>query len=239
MTVESGAFATPDFFGVLGIQPPLGRVFTPQEAAGYQKAALISAAFHQRKFGGSRGVLGRTLILNGAVYTIAGVLPVSFQLPALWEGLDQKKPEVWLPLNVNVKESEEAERNNFVFARLRSGVTLDRARSEMNVIGKRLSRQFAKINEGFSVNVSPLINEDVGPAMHRGAVILQFAVGFVLLIACANVANLLLTRAAAREREMAVRMAIGATRTHIVRQVLIESLQLAALGGGVGIFIAV
>jgi putative ABC transport system permease protein len=235
----TGAMATPDFFAVLGIQPTLGRAFTAQEASGDQRVAILSAAFHKRRFGGSRGVLGQTLTLNGAVYTIAGVLPSSFQLPALWEGLDQKKPDVWLPLNVNVKEKEEGKKNNFVFARLRRGVTLDQARSEMSVIGKRLESQFAAINKGFSVNVSPLINEDVGPAMHRGAVILQFAVGFVLLIACANVANLLLTRAAAREKEVAVRMALGATRGDILRQVLIESMLLGGLGGAVGIFVGV
>jgi putative ABC transport system permease protein len=228
----STAVATPDFFAVLGVQPTLGRAFTDREASGDQRVAVLSAAFHKRRFGGSREVLGQTLTLNGAVYTIAGVLPAPFQLPALWEGLDLKKPDVWLPLNVNVKEKEEGNKTNFVFARLRPGVVLDRARSEMNVIGKRLESRFAEINEGFGINVSPLINEDVGPAMHRGAVILQFAVGFVLLIACANVANLLLTRAAAR-------MALGATRGDIVRQVLIESLLLGGLGGGVGILIGV
>ena len=232
------AFATTDFFAVLGIQPQLGRAFTPQEASGNNRVAILTAAFHKRRFGSSRDILGRAVTLNGAVYTIAGVLPASFQLPALWEGLDQKKPDVWLPLNVNVKESEESHRNNFVFARLRPGATLDQARSEMNVIGGRLTKRFADINKNFSVNVSPLIEEDVGPAMHRGAVILQVAVGFVLLIACANVANLLLTRAASREKEVAVRMAIGATRRQILRQVLIESLLLGGLGGGVGVFIA-
>src|SRR5216684_1260573 len=112
------AVATPDFFAVLGIQPTLGRAFTLQEASGDQRV-ILSAAFHKRRFGGSREVLGQTLTLNGAVHTIAGVMPASFQLPALWEGLDQKKPDVWLPLNVNVKESQEASKINFVFARLR------------------------------------------------------------------------------------------------------------------------
>jgi putative ABC transport system permease protein len=234
----AAAFATPDFFAVLGIQPQLGRGFTSEEAlSGNNRVAIVSAAFQQKKFGGSRAALGRTLTLNGAVYTIVGALPASFQLPALWQGLDRKKMDVWLPLNVNVKESEN-DRSNFVFARLKPGVTIEQARSEMNVIGSRLEKQFAELNKTFGVNVFPLITEDVGPAMHRGAVVLQFAVGFVLLIACANVANLLLTRAAARDKEVAVRMAIGATRAHIVRQVLIESVLLGGLGGGVGIVIA-
>src|SRR5258708_14386223 len=113
----TASFATPDFFAVLGIQPQLGRAFTPQEASGNNRVAILTAAFHKRRFGGSRDILGRAVTLNGAVYTIAGVLPASFQLPALWEGLDRKKPDVWLPLNVNAKASEELGRVNFVFAR--------------------------------------------------------------------------------------------------------------------------
>ena len=232
----SAALATPGFFDVFGVRTRLGRSFTTEDGS---RVAVLTAAFHKRRFGGSTDVLGRTLALNGAVYTVVGVLPESFHLPALWEGLDVKKPEVWLPLDVaKMSEDDAQSRVNFVFARLKQGVTLEQARSEMNVIARRLEQQFPKLNKSFGVNLFPLVREDVGPQMQRGTLILQFAVAFVLLIACANVANLLLTRAAAREKEIAVRMALGARRGDIVRQVLIESGLLGGVGGLTGILVA-
>ena len=234
----SGAVATTDFFSVLRVQPRFGRGFAAGEGTpGKNHVVILGPAYHQRRFGGTASAIGRTPTLNGVVFTIIGAMPPDFHLPALWEGLDRKNPDVWLPLNETAKNEEAANRICFTFARLRPGVSVEQARSEMQVIGKRLEQAYPEMNTNFSVSVFPLLREDVGPAMHRGAVILQFAVAFVLLIACANIANLLLTRAAAREKEMAVRLALGASRGAIIRQVLVESLLLGAMAGVAGVVI--
>src|SRR5205823_8015988 len=154
--------------------------------------------------------------------TLVGVLPAEFHLPAFWEGLDQEKPEVWMPLNTSHKQDEKVlrEQGNYVFGRLRPGVTLEQARAEMTVINARMLQQDPEFDPGQSVNIFPLRVEDVGPQLHRNVLVLQLAVAFVLLIACANIANLLLTRAAARDRELAIRIALGAARGRIIRQML-------------------
>ena len=151
--------------------------------------------------------------------------------------MDHKKPDLWAPLNTSPNQSKDALNSmaNFVFARLRAGVTLEQARAEMKVIGARMVEQHPEQDPASSISVFPLRVEDVSPALHRNVLILQFAVGFVLLIACANIANLLLTRIAGRERELAVRIALGAGRRVILFQMLAESLVLSLAGGIAGL----
>jgi predicted permease len=226
----------PGFFGLLGIRPAIGRAFTDGDAKA-DRAILLSAGAYRRRFGGDTNLAGKTVRVNGVERSIVGVLPDGFELPAMWEGFDQRKPDVWLPFDPGSLNSEQQlwGRNYFVYGRLRPGATLAEARTEMDVIGKRLQSAFPEQNKGFGVNVFSLATEDVGPDLRRSIYVLQVAVGFVLLIACANVANLLLARAVAREREIAIRLALGASRGQIVRLMLTESLLLGAMGGVLGI----
>ncbi len=185
-------------------------------------------------------MLDKALLLNGVTYKIVGVLPRDFRLMATYGGFDQKKPELWVPLDESTNQPAPVlqSRNNYVLGRLKPGVSLEQARAEMNVIGKRLEQKDPGLNEGFGVNIFNLREEDVGSEFQLWLLVLQSAVGFVLLIACANIANLLLARAAGREKEIAVRMALGAGRGRIIRQVLAESLVLSLLGGLAGLLLA-
>jgi putative ABC transport system permease protein len=231
---------TSDFIPLLGRTSLLGRLFLPEEAvAGKDRVALVSYAFFQRRFGGDPHTVGRIIALNGASYTVIGVLPPDFHLPALFQGLDVRRPDVWLPQSETFDADHETDRVNYVIARLRDGVSTRQARAEMVVIARGLEREYPKLDTGFSASLFPLSVEDVSPATGRTVLALQVAVVFVLLIACANVANLLLARAAGRGREMAIRAAMGATRGRLIRQSLAESVLLGATGGLLGILLAI
>ena len=231
---------TPDFIPLLGRTAWRGRLFLPQEAApGKDQVALVSYAFFQRRFGADPQTVGRNIALNGKSYTVIGVLPADFHLPALFQGMDVRRPDVWLPLSETFDAASEGNRVNYVIARLRDGVPVRQARAEMAVIARGLEQQYPKLDTGFSASVFPLAVEDVSPATGRTVLALQVAVAFVLLIACANVANLLLARAAGRGREMAIRAAMGATRGRLMRQALGESVLLSAAGGALGLLLAV
>lgn len=231
---------TPDFIPLLGRTALRGRLFLPEEAvAGRDRVALLSYAFFQRRFSGDPQILGRTVALSGKSYTVVGVLPPDFHLPALFQGFDVRRPDLWLPMGETFDAASEGSRINYVVARLRDGVSLQQARAEMVVIARGLEQQYPKLNTGFSAGLFPLSVEDVSPATGRTVLALQVAVGFVLLIACANVANLLLARSAGRGREMAIRAAMGATRGRLMRQALGESLVLSAAGGLLGLLLAV
>ncbi len=226
-----------DFFPLLGVRPRLGRNFTTDEMQpGKERVAIISDDLYRSRFQSDPRILGKPLRFDGFDYEIVGVLPPDFALPAMGEGFDRKKPKVWVPLPVDLAKQDE--RSYFAYGRLKRGVNLEQARAEMKVIGKRLETADPDLNTGFSINVFSVKEEDVSPSIRRSLFMLQVAVAFVLLIACANVANLLLARAVGREKEIAIRVALGAGRLRIVRQVMSESLLLSGIGGAAGLLLS-
>jgi putative ABC transport system permease protein len=228
-----------NFFPTLGAAPRLGRGFTEDEMQpGRGRVAILSDEMYRTRFHSDPRVLGKSVRADGVDYQIIGVLPPRFALPAMWEGFDQLDPQLWVPVNLGASDAERQLRLYYTYGRLRPGATLERARAEMAVIAKGLEQADPKLNTDCGVNVFPLDVEDVSPALRRSLMVLQVAVAFVLLIACANVANLLLTRAVGREREIAIRVALGAGRFRVIRQVLTESLLLGALGGAAGLLLA-
>ncbi len=232
---------SPGFFDVLGVRGLLGRTFAARESEpGSDRVAVLSDSLYQRRFGGNPKIVGQTIVMNGANYTVIGVLPRQFHLPSLRGGMEEFKPEVWVPADVDPKRNEPhlTDRRLYVFARLKPGVPIERARADMTLIASRLEQKYPQLDRTWRSTVFPLSAEDMGDDMRRTLLVLECAVAFVLLIACANVINLQLTRAAAREKEMAVRVALGASRWRMARQMLGESLLLSALGGGAGILLA-
>jgi predicted permease len=232
---------SPGFFDVLGVQGVLGRTFTAQESEpGKNRVVVLSNSLFERRFGRNPKIVGQTIAMNGANYTVVGVLPRQFHLPSLRGGMEEFKPEVWVPADVDLKRNEPhlTDRRLYTFARLKPGVPIERARADMTLIARRLEEKYPQLDRTWRSSVFPLAAEDMGADMHRTLLVLECAVAFVLLIACANVINLQLTRAAAREKEMAIRVALGAGRWRMARQMLGESLLLSALGGGAGILLA-
>ncbi|HTQ53674.1 MAG TPA: ABC transporter permease [Bryobacteraceae bacterium] len=232
---------SPGFFDLVGARGLLGRAFTPQESEpGRNDVVVLSDGIYRRRFGGSPGILGQRIMINGAPHTVIGVLPRSFHLPSFRAGSEEFKPEVWLPADIDPARNQASidERRLYTLGRLKAGVSLARARADMAVIGKRLEEKYPKLDRTWATSVFPLSIENLGEDMRRTLLVLQCAVVFVLLIACANVINLQLSRAASREKEMAVRTALGAGRWRVVRQVLVESLLLSALGGLAGVLLA-
>jgi putative ABC transport system permease protein len=234
------AAASTNFFSLLAIQPHLGRLFRPdEEQRGRDLVAVLADRYFEQRFGRDPSCIGKTIVLDGAGYTVIGVLPPEFHLPATWEGQEQLKPEVWVPLSRLWRIPDyDIRRQLLVMARLKPGVTLAAARTEMAGISERLAKANPKLNEGWTSSVFPFSTEDTSPALHRALYALLGAVAFVLLLACANLANLTLARATHRTRDVAVRLALGAERRHVITHLLAESILIAMAGAAVGLLLA-
>jgi putative ABC transport system permease protein len=216
---------------LLGVHPQLGRGFLPEEdQPGRDTVAILSHELWQRHFGGDRGIIGHALNLDGVTYSVIGVMPQGFHL--------LQETDLWVPLGISATNRPRPQSHYLdVYARLKPGTSRVQAQGEMDRIAHLLETETPDSNRGWSVHVKPLREQFVGD-VRRSVIVLMAAVGFVLLIACANVANLLLTRSAELANQLALRSALGADRRRIVQQVLSESVLLSLLGALLGLFLA-
>src|SRR6266436_5559222 len=219
-----------DFFRVLGTKPLVGRSFLPEESKpGGTPAAVVSYGFWQRLLGGKTDLTGTTLRLMDQTVTVVGVMPADFAFP--------QNAEVWIPRELFPQEISRSAHNWSVVARLRPGIKTEQANAEVSAIGKELKQEYSKDMDAVNFTVVPQQEYMVGNV--RGALVMIFvAVGFLLAVACANVANLLLAQVTARQREFAVRSALGATRLHLARQFITENLLMTLAAGALGVLLS-
>lgn len=222
--------ASPSIFALLGAKAARGRTFLPdEEELGNARVVVLSHDLWQGRFGSDENIVGKDISLNGEKFNVVGVMPADFQF---------EQVSLWTPLTTDTGQlsptAARSRRMYLVLARLKPGVTLAQARTDMNAVSERLAQQYPEADAGWGTNILPLHEQVVGAI--RPALLLLFAVvAFILLIACANMANLLLARAASRQKEVSIRLALGASRVRLIRQLITESVLLAILGGGLGL----
>lgn len=226
-----GAFISANAFDILRVRPHIGRAFREgEDAPGAEPVAIIGYQLWQDRFGGDRNAIGQTIRANGVPTTIVGVMPPRFEFPF--------RQDIWVPLALDVVGTPRGSGMTLeVFGRLADGITMEAAALEINAIAKRLALEYPETNEGVVAHVQPFTKEFVGDEPTAMLYTMLGAVFFVLIIACANVANLLLGRAAIRSKEIGVRTALGATRTRVIRQFLSEAVVLSAVGAALGLVI--
>jgi putative ABC transport system permease protein len=235
-----GTMTTSNMFPLFGVSPLLGRVLQPtDERPGHNRVVVLSSELWVRRYGADRNIIGREISLNDEPHTVVGVMPPNYQPDGygeFWVPSAFGVPTNSIRPNVDPRPIRDSDYLD-IYARLKPGVTLEKARSEMDAISRRLENQYPTDNRDAGIRVTPLHEELVGGI--RPVLLLLFAaVGFLLFISCANVANLLLARAAARGREISIRAAMGASRSRLIRQLLTESVLLAVIGGALGALLA-
>jgi predicted permease len=229
-----GTRVSPEFFHVLRAKPKMGRTFSPEDGKdGAPKTVVLSESFWRTNFGGTPNIIGQVLHLDGEPHTVIGIMPAKFVFPPF-----NPPPQMWTPLQWTPKEAAVRGNHNYLaIGRLKDGVSLQQAQSDLSTIAARLEKDYPADTAGWGALVVPLREElvgDVRPAL----LILLGAVAFVLLIACANVANLVLATTLARRKELAIRAALGASRWDLIRQVILETMILALSGGALGLIFA-
>ena len=230
-----GAFVSAEFFPMLGVSPAIGRVFSSAEERSDQRLVVISYDLWQRRFNGDPQIVNQSLMINSQPTTVLGVMPKGYKFP-----VGQRAVDFWMPLISSVPPQSRTARGAVymaIFARRKPDVSLAQAQAELDTIAARLAAQYPAANTGFELALVPTQERLVGQ-IRPALLVLLGAVALVLLIACANVANLLLARASSRQKEIAIRAAIGATRGRVIRQLLTESLLLSVLGAAAGVLLA-